>query len=114
MIPLTKRSKKDARRIRQMGAEASNAAQRKRKELKETLLALLEAGNTQEDICRALISGEFSPKVFEVIRDTIGEKPKEVQDVNMNANVNVMPSVKIDGKDFVPNIGEDVRGSADT
>ena len=59
-----------------------------------------------------IMSGDT--KAFEVLRDTIGEKPKDVQDVTFNGNVNVMPSVKINGNDFVPEIGENAGSSADS
>jgi hypothetical protein len=36
-------------------------------------------GNTQEELCAKLIAGEFNPSVFAVIRDTVGEKPVDVQ-----------------------------------
>ena len=71
---------KEAFAIRSKGGKASACAQRKRKELKETLLELLALGQTQEEICMKLLSGEFNAKTFEVIRDTIGEKPKEVSE----------------------------------
>ena len=65
--------------IRSKGGKACALAQRRRKELKETLNELLAAGNTQEELCRKLIAGEFNPSVFTAIRDTIGEKPIDVQ-----------------------------------
>ena len=78
LIPLNKRSKKAQREIQQKGRDAFKKKCEKRKALKETLTILLELGNTQEEICKKLISGEFNPRTFEVIRDTIGEKPVEV------------------------------------
>ena len=65
--------------IRSKGGKACASAQRRRKELKETLNELLAIGNTQEELCRKLIAGEFNPSVFTAIRDTIGEKPIDVQ-----------------------------------
>lgn len=75
LIPLSERSKEDAFEIRSRGGKACATAQRRRKRLRETLEELLAKGNTQEDICKMLISGEFPAKTFEVIRDTVGEKP---------------------------------------
>jgi hypothetical protein len=62
-----------------MGGKASVEARRKRKTLKEELLLLLESGDTQESVTLALIEKAMSgdTKAFEVIRDTIGEKPVE-------------------------------------
>lgn len=101
--------------IRSAGGKACASAQRRRKELKETLLELLASKDTQEVICQKLLSGEFNAKTFEVIRDTIGEKPKEVKDVNVKGSVSMMPTVKVDGKDLDLDIGEevDVRTSSD-
>lgn len=65
--------------IRSAGGKACASAQRRRKELRETLLELLASKDTQEVICQKLLSGEFNAKTFEVIRDTIGEKPIDVQ-----------------------------------
>ena len=66
------------------GGIASGEARRKRKTLKEELLLMLSDGDIQEKISLALIneaikgnnSGSVT-KAFEVIRDTIGERPVE-------------------------------------
>lgn len=102
------RTKKRAREIGKLGGQATKAKMAARRTLREELLALLSSNGAQERMSLALYEKACNgdTKAFEVIRDTIGEKPKEVQDVNMNANVNVMPSVKIDGKEFVPEIGD--------
>lgn len=60
LIPLNKRPKKEAREIQKKGAQASNAAQRRRKELKEELLTLLSTGNNQEKMSLALIEKAIS------------------------------------------------------
>ncbi len=53
--------------------------ERKRKTLREELLLLLEKGDTQTKLSLSLIeeATKGNTKAFEVIRDTIGEKPKE-------------------------------------
>lgn len=79
LIPLSERDPEEAFKIRSKGGEACASAQRRRKELKETLNELLAMGNTQEELCAKLIAGEFNPSVFAVIRDTVGEKPVDVQ-----------------------------------
>lgn len=64
--------------------KASVEAKRRRKTLKEELLLLLSDGDVQERLSLALIdealngnkSGSVT-KAFEVIRDTVGEKPTE-------------------------------------
>lgn len=67
----------ERRKNARKAGKASGKARRERKELKKELLLLLKSGDIQEKICTALIekaqSGDV--KAFEVIRDTIGEKP---------------------------------------
>lgn len=109
-------STEQARALGRKGGKKRQEQIRARKTLRNELLTLLSNGNAQERMSLALFKKacKGDTKAFEVIRDTIGEKPKEVQDVNMTGNLNVMPSVKIDNKEFIPNIGENVRGSANT
>lgn len=59
------------------GGIASGEAKRRRKSLREQLEILLENGNTQESVAVALIEKAMGGdvKAFEVLRDTIGEKP---------------------------------------
>jgi hypothetical protein len=59
------------------GGIASGEAKRRRKSLREQLEILLENGNTQESVAVALIEKAMGGdvKAFEVLRDTVGEKP---------------------------------------
>lgn len=70
-------SKDEARERGRKGGLASGEARRKRKTLKEELLLMLSEGDTQQSVTLALIEKAMSgdTKAFEVIRDTIGEKP---------------------------------------
>ena len=70
-------SKEEARERGRKGGLASGEARRKRKTLKEELLLMLADGETQQSVTLALIEKAMSgdTKAFEVIRDTIGEKP---------------------------------------
>lgn len=70
-------SKDEARERGRKGGLASGEARRKRKTLKEELLLMLSEGETQQSVTLALIEKAISgdTKAFEVIRDTIGEKP---------------------------------------
>ena len=79
LVPTTKRSKEEAKKISSNGGKKSGEVRRKRKQLREELLALLSAGNTQKNISLALIDQALNGnvKAFETIRDTIGEKPVE-------------------------------------
>ena len=76
----------EAREMGRKGGLASAKARKDRKKLKEELLLLLSEGDTQKKISLALIRQAMNgnTKAFETIRDTIGEKPVEV-----NANVNI-------------------------
>lgn len=81
---------KEARVNGAKGGKASQKAQKARKTLREELIALLSDGNTQEKISVSLIAQalEGNTKAFEVIRDTIGEKPVErVEQTNIEISV---------------------------
>ena len=73
------KSGEEAARNGKKGGEASAKARAERKTLKEELLLLLSEGDTQKKVSAALIKKAKSGnvKAFEVIRDTIGEKPME-------------------------------------
>lgn len=90
--PQNKRTKSEQREIACKGGKASGQARRKRKEFKEALkLALTvvmdESDNkTVQDIGIEALMDRFmkgDPKVFELIRDTIGEKPTDKQEVKV-------------------------------
>lgn len=69
----------EAREIGRKGGIASGKARAERKKFKDELLLLLSDGETQEKISLALIKKALDGdiKAFEVLRDTVGEKPKE-------------------------------------
>lgn len=68
--------------------KASAQKRAERKSLKEELLLLLSEKNTQNKISVALIKQAQSgnTKAYEIIRDTIGEKPKD--NVNISGEIN--------------------------
>lgn len=84
LIPFSQRTTSEQREIAKQGGKESGLARRKRKALKEQLLLLLENGDIQNNICVALLdkaqNGDI--KAFEVIRDTIGEKPTDKHELN--------------------------------
>lgn len=101
LVPTNKRSKEEARKISSNGGKKSGEVRRKRKALREELLALLSAGNTQKNISLALIDQALNGnvKAFETIRDTIGEKPVEkvvMSEVDPNVISEVEEMVKYD------------------
>ena len=77
LIPNSERTPSELRKMARNGGLASGEARRKRKTLKEELLLMLSEGETQQSVTFALIEKAMSgdTKAFEVIRDTIGEKP---------------------------------------
>ena len=77
MIPFNELTESQQREIASKGGKASVEAKRKRKTLKEELLLMLSEGETQQSVTLALIEKAMSgdTKAFEVIRDTIGERP---------------------------------------
>ena len=77
LVSLADRTTEEQRAIASAGGNASGEARRKRKTLKEELLLMLSEGETQQSVTLALIEKAMSgdTKAFEVIRDTIGEKP---------------------------------------
>lgn len=85
LIPLNKRTQRERKEIAKKGAEATNKKKAERKTLREELLLLLQENKMQENIGLALLEKAKSgdTKAFEVIRDTIGERPVEqVQNLN--------------------------------
>lgn len=79
LIPQNKRTKSEQRAIAAAGGRASGEARRARKTLREELLLLLSEGDTQKTVSVALVQKAMSgdTKAFEVLRDSIGEKPTE-------------------------------------
>lgn len=83
LIPLNARPKNEQREIQKKGVKASVAARKEHKKLKDALLLMLENKDIQSDICAALIekARNGDTKAFEIIRDTIGEKPAIQQEI---------------------------------
>jgi hypothetical protein len=94
LVSLADRTTEEQRAIASAGGKASGEARRKRKTLKEELLLMLSEGETQQSVTLALIEKAMSgdTKAFEVIRDTIGEKP--VDKVQMKTDVNIADSAE--------------------
>lgn len=72
--------------------EKATEVKREKKLLKEELMLLLAQGKTQEKISLALIEEAIkgNVKAFEVIRDTIGEKPVNKQEIEGVSGMNVI------------------------
>jgi len=76
--------------------KASAEARRKRKTLKEELLALLATDDYNKRISLAMIkqAEKGNTKAFNTIRDTIGEKPKDELEINQDKPFEVNISIK--------------------
>ncbi len=82
------------REISRKGAIKANETKAKKKSLKETLEVLLDMKDAesnmtmQEKICFALTNeaGNGNTRAFEVLRDTIGQKPTDKQEITTTIN----------------------------
>lgn len=89
LIPSNKRTPRERSEIARKGAEATNQIKREKKKLKELLeIALALPGKTGDramDITNALVNKAVrgDTKAYEIIRDTIGEKPREQIDTTI-------------------------------
>lgn len=88
----SERTPEERKELAKKAGIASGKKRAARKTLKEELLLLLNSGNTQEKISLALIEKALQGdiKAFEVIRDTVGEKPANKQEVNGISGVSVI------------------------
>ena len=70
-------STEEAREMGRKGGIKSGEARRRKKTLKEELIALLETNNNNEKISVAILQKALNGDIqaFTTIRDTIGEKP---------------------------------------
>lgn len=94
--PQSKRTKAEQREIASKGGKASGEARRQRRALRECLEAILEKPTTDEELIALLTASKVAntydnamalalirkalsgdPKAFEVVRDTIGQKPMD-------------------------------------
>ena len=91
LVSLADRTTEEQREIARKGGIASAKARRERKTLKEELLLMLENEEVQKNISTALLNramayDNMGNKAFEVIRDTIGEKPKEEIEISKSTD----------------------------
>lgn len=88
LIPQNKKSPEERSRIARMGQIASTEAKRRKKTFREAMEAILEKevidkNGNKVDLLTAISAkqiekaGKGDTKAFEVIRDTIGQKPVE-------------------------------------
>ena len=85
--PFSELTEKEQREIAKKGGKASGEARAKRKKFKEDLLLALEAikdGKTVQELGIEAIMSKFiagDMQAFTIVRDTIGEKPKDEVDL---------------------------------
>lgn len=79
LISADKRTLEERREIASRAGKASVASRRRKKTLREELLAILSDGDTQNRVSLALVQQALlgNVKAFETLRDTIGQKPVE-------------------------------------
>ena len=97
LVSLADRTTEEQREIARKGGLKSGEVRKARKTLKETLLMMLEEGNTQNDITLALLQKALNgdTKAYEVIRDTVGEKPTDK--IEQSGELNNTITVKFSG-----------------
>lgn len=90
--PFNQLTEEEQRELARKGGIASGEARAKRKTLREELLLLLAQGDTQEKISLALLQKAMNgdTKAFEVLRDTVGEKPVD------KVETEVVSTIKVD------------------
>ena len=91
LIPNSERTPEELREICRKGGIASGEARRRKKTLKEELIALLETNDNNNKISVALLQRALNGDIqaFTTIRDTIGEKPTEKIEADVNSDVNI-------------------------
>lgn len=91
LIPVTERTPEERKALAKKAGIASGAARRRKRTFKEEFIAFLENGDTQEKITLAQIQKalEGDTRAFETIRDTIGEKPVDKIEAEVNSEINI-------------------------
>lgn len=92
--PLNTRTKEEVKKIASKGGKASGKARRKKKELKQLLeLALSQPYKDGDDnyfaVTAALVEKALNGdvKAYEVIRDTIGQKPTQKIEADVTSDI---------------------------
>ena len=92
LTPFDKMEPEKKKEVQSKGGKAGAVSKRKRKAFKEALILALstiadeETKQTIQDKGVEALMAKFmagDPKVFEIVRDTIGEKPTEKQEVKV-------------------------------
>lgn len=91
LVSLADRTTEEQREIARKGGIASGEARRRKKTLKEELIALLETNDNNNKISVAILNKALNGDIqaFTTIRDTIGEKPVDKVEADINSDVNI-------------------------
>ena len=91
LIPNSERSPEELREMGRKGGIASGEARRRKKTLKEELIALLETNDNNNKISVAILNKALNGDIqaFTTIRDTIGEKPVDKVEADINSDVTI-------------------------
>ncbi len=92
LIPFNKLTEEEHREIARKGGIKSGETRRRKKTFKQELEWLLEENETQKNITIALIKEALdgNTKAFEVIRDTVGEKPVDKLETEIGNDINIV------------------------
>ncbi len=102
LIPFSERTEAEQKAIRVKGGKASGEARRKKKELRELLeIALSQPSDSNPDIDRwtevtvALVRKAMAgdTKAFELVRDTLGQKPTDKLEADVKNDVNIQITI---------------------
>ena len=84
----------EAQAIGRKGGVKSGEARREKKLFKEEILKRMGEDDWDEMIDKLIARAKITDKAFEVLRDTIGQKPKEEIDANLD-----IKTIKVELKD---------------
>lgn len=94
----------EAREIGKKGGQASGRKRRERKMIREELTELLRSGNTQRDMCLALLEKALQgdTRAFQVVRDTVDGKPVDTFKIGSEKDNEVHFTFSVIGPDGKP------------
>lgn len=92
--PITTLSSEEAKKRGAAGGIKSGEARREKKLFKDEILKRMGEDDWNDMIDRLIARAKNTDKAFEVLRDTIGQKPKEEIEANLDIN-----TIKVELKD---------------
>lgn len=84
LVSLATRSQRERQEIARMGQEASTKAKAEKKLIKDRILERMGASDWDEYIDGIIARAKESKADAEFLRDTIGEKPVDKQEITLN------------------------------